>query len=152
MGVSRIPMFIIKHLKGEDFAKSICDWYIFFPIDLSLNAGCGFESWMSCNSFYRLKPFGFDVFIKIWVGTDIWIPLRKNELLHSADIRTSDRKFLFDEIIMFIQFAWFISVSSFAFISVIILFDSSAIQIIKPCKFWKVWFYITQFENFELSL
>ena len=40
-------------------------------------------------------------------------PLRKNELIHSADIRTSDRKLLFDEIIMFIQFAWFISVSSF---------------------------------------
>ena len=62
-------------------------------------------------------------------------PLKKNELIHSADIRTSDRKLLFDEIIMFIQFAWFISVSSFAFIAVIILFDSPAIQIIKPCEF-----------------
>ena len=31
-------------------------------------------------------------------------PLRKNELIHSADVRTSDRKLLFDEIIMFIQF------------------------------------------------
>ena len=32
---------------------------------------------------------------------------------------------------MFIKFACFISVGSFAFVSVIILFDSSAIQIMK---------------------
>lgn len=68
-GVSRIAQFIIKHLKGEVFSIAVGNFYVFLPINLSLNAWGCFISWISFSYGFRSKIVSDDIFIEVGIST-----------------------------------------------------------------------------------